>query len=84
MKSGAIVMTGKEKDKLYMIKGIINNKEGNKIAILEELCECSKSLSFEYLEDLKLIWSPQYLKDAIDEYDITDYDEKILMDKLKK
>lgn len=82
MKNGAIVMTCQEKDMLFRIKGFIKNKEEKKIAILEKLCECSQSLSFEYLENLKLVWSPQYLKDSGEEYSITDYEEKILMEKI--
>ncbi|MFZ5943021.1 MAG: hypothetical protein ACOYVD_02850 [Bacillota bacterium] len=79
MKNGAIVASLAENEKLYRVKGVINNKEGRKIAILEELCKCSASLKLEYLEALSLVWSPKHLKDNIEEYDVSMYDEEILI-----
>ncbi|MDK2822491.1 MAG: hypothetical protein PWQ67_878 [Clostridia bacterium] len=85
MRNGAIVMSKKNKDKLFRIKGFIKSKEERKIAILEELCQYSTKPQFEYIDELILYWSPKNLKDEInEEYNISTYDENILMENVNK
>lgn len=80
MKNGAIVKTTNDNDGLFRLQGIINGKEGRKIAILEELCKCSTKAKFADLDSLSLVWSPKYLKDSLPEYDISSYDENVLLE----
>ncbi|KJS83745.1 MAG: hypothetical protein JM58_12150 [Peptococcaceae bacterium BICA1-8] len=81
MKNGAIVRSTNDNDGLFRLQGIINGKEGRKIAILEELCKNSTKAKFADLNSLSLVWSPRCLKDSLPEYDITSYDENILFEK---
>jgi len=83
MKNGAIVKSTSDNEDLFILKGIINGKEGRKIAILEELCKCSTKAKFADVDSLSLIWSPKYLKDCLSEYDITSCDENILLKKIQ-
>lgn len=80
MKNGSIVMSIKDNERLFRIKGIINGKKGRRIAILEELCKCSTKANFAYIDSLNLVWTPKILHDAIEEYDISDIEEELLMD----
>jgi len=84
MRCGAIVMSTKDSDELFRVKGIINSKEGKKIAILEELCKSSTRAKFAYLDSLKVVWAPKILKDSQEEYNVTELDENILLDQVDK
>jgi len=82
MRCGSIVMSSKDTNEIFRVKGIINGNEGKKIAILEELCNCSTKAKFAYLDSLNLVWAPKVLKDSLEEYDISDLDENILLDQM--
>ncbi|NLT94758.1 MAG: hypothetical protein GXW85_04365 [Clostridia bacterium] len=81
MLTGSIVTAGNN-DKLFQVKGIINGKDGRKIAILEELCRNCTKANFAYIDTLNVVWEPKVLVDKVEEYDISSIEETILMDNM--
>lgn len=82
MINGSIVMANKKNNELFRVKGIINGKDGRKIAILEELCNSSTKADFAYLDSLNLVWEPKVLREKVEEYDISSLEESILRDRM--
>lgn len=82
MISGSIVKT-KKNTELFRVKGIINGKDGRKIAILEELCKGCTKANFAYIDTLSIVWEPKVLINKVEEYDISSLEENILMDKMQ-
>lgn len=57
-------------EKLFIIKAFIKNRNGKRLAILEEICSISTHIKLEDISLLKLIWSPKRLINERKEYEV--------------